>query len=279
MSLRILLFAIVLGAVGGCGGSEVPRRTLVLTGSSTVAPLAGELAKRFEARNEGVRIDVQTGGSSRGVTDAREGTADIGMVSRELRGSEEDLRSFTIARDGIGMIVHADNPVQDLTDEQIVAIYTGRAKRWSDVGGPDAPITVVTKAAGRSTLELFLKHFDLDELRVRADVVIGDNEQGVKTVAGNPHAVGYVSIGTAEYDSQHGVPIRLLGMHGVPASTTTVRDGRFPLARPLNLVTRERPEGLAAEFIRFARSAEVHDLVKAQYFVPLAAGHAHNAGR
>jgi len=273
MNTRFVIAAALVTLLSGCAGggsTDAPaRRTLVLTGSSTVAPLAGELGKRFEALHPGVRIDVQTGGSSRGVTDAREGTADIGMVSRDLKETESDLRSFTIARDGISLIVHADNPVAELSDAQVVAIYTGRIERWSEVGGPDAPITVVNKAAGRSTLELFVHHFGLDPITIEADVVIGDNEQGVKTVAGNPHALGYVSIGTAEYDSQHGVPIRLLALGGIEASTRTVQEGRFPLARPLNLVTTAKPEGLAAEFIDFARSPDVHDIVRAQYFVPL----------
>ncbi|MBW3540051.1 MAG: phosphate ABC transporter substrate-binding protein [Planctomycetes bacterium] len=258
-----------------CSCSDTEGRTtrieerLVLTGSSTVAPLASEIAKRFEAESPGVRIDVQSGGSSRGIADARRGLADVGMVSRALKADEHDLHAVTIARDGIGVIVHADNPVAALDDEQIAGIYTGRIENWSAVGGEDAPITVVNKAEGRSTLELFLAHFGLASEDIQADVVIGDNEQGVKTVAGNPHAIGYVSIGTAEYDAAQGVPIRLLPLGGVPASSAAVADGTFPLSRPLNLVTRQEPTGLVKEFLDFARSERVHDIVREQSFVPL----------
>lgn len=260
-----------LGLVCGCGRTEAQQRqTLILTGSSTVAPLAGELAKRFESTRPGVRVDVQTGGSSRGIADARSGAASIGLVSRELKQSESDLFSFAIARDGICLIVHADNPVAALTDQQVVAIYTGEIEDWEEVGGEARPITVVNKAEGRSTLELFLAHFGLRNSAIHPDVVIGDNEQGIKTVAGNPGALAYVSIGTAEYDAQHGIAIKLLPVGGVPASTASVSAGSFPISRPLNLVTRERPSGLVQEFIDFARSADVHDLVRAQYFVPLA---------
>lgn len=252
---------------GDAGSSETTQ--LVLTGSSTVAPLASEIAKRFEVRNSGVRVDVQTGGSSRGVADARRGLADIGMASRALKDDESDMHGFTIARDGICIIVHADNSIESLTDEQVVAIYTGQIENWSEVGGDDAPITVVNKAEGRSTLELFLKHFQLESADVRPDVVIGDNEQGIKTVAGNPNAIGYVSIGTAEYDASQGVPIRLLPVGGVAASVENVANGTFPLSRPLNLLTREPPTGLAKEFIEFAQSADVHDLIREQYFVPI----------
>ncbi|MEN8177593.1 MAG: phosphate ABC transporter substrate-binding protein [Pseudomonadota bacterium] len=242
---------------------------LVLTGSSTVAPLALEIGKRFERHHPGVRIDVQSGGSSRGVADTRAGLAGIGMVSRALKPEEDDLTAHTIAMDGIGIILHRDNPVNSLSDEQIKAIYTGRVRNWRKLGGPDRTITVVHKAEGRSTLELFLHHFDLKNRQIKAQVIIGDNQQGIKTVAGNPDAIGYVSIGTAEYESTQGAPIRLLPMDGVAATVANLRNGRFPLSRPLNLVTRDGiTSELAKRFIDFARSETIHDLLAAQFFVP-----------
>jgi len=151
----------------------------------------------------------------------------------------------------------------------VIAIYTGKITNWKDVGGKDAPITVVNKAEGRSTLELFLHYFKLKNTDVKAQVVIGDNEQGVKTVAGNRNAIGYVSIGTAEYDESQGVPIQLLPVGEVAASTETVQNGTFPLSRPLHIITRTPPAGLAKAFIDFAQSKAVHDIIKQQYFVPL----------
>jgi phosphate transport system substrate-binding protein len=253
----------------GDGSQPAADNRIVLTGASTIAPLMSEIGKRFESLHPQVRVDVQTGGSSRGIGDARRGLADIGMVSRSLKPEEQDLHPFAVARDGVCLIVHADNPIEALSDEQVVAIYTDKINNWSEVGGRDAPITVVNKAEGRSTLELFLSHYKLESPQVQADIVIGDNEQGVKTVAGNPDAIGYVSIGTAEYDASHGVPIRLLPLDGVEASVENVGLGRFPLSRPLHLVTRTPPEGLVRELIDFAQSEQVHDLIREQYFVPI----------
>jgi len=266
----LLLALIVPFSCGSClRGNAAGEQTIVITGSSTVAPLAAEMAKLFEKEHPGVRVDVQTGGSARGIADARRGLADIGMVSRSLKESESDLHRFAVARDGICLITHRDNPVSSLTDEQIIAIYTGRITNWRDVGGEDAAITVVNKAEGRSTLELFLKHFRLNSHDIRASVVIGDNEQGVKTVAGNRHAIGYVSIGTAEYDARQGEAIKLLPLNGVEASTANVADGSFPLIRTLHFVTHSEPDGLVKEFLDFARSRKVHDVIKKQSFVPL----------
>ena len=271
--LPLIQFSLSIGlGLTACSqnSAELQSEKLILTGSSTVAPLVSEIAKKFEAENPNIRIDVQTGGSSRGFADTDQGLADIGMVSRALKDSEiKQFQSFAIAKDGIGIILESSNPVQSLKDQQIVDIFTGKINNWQQVGGEDAPITVVNKAEGRSTLELFLKYFQLENSQIQADVIIGDNQQGIKTVAGNPHAIGYVSIGAAEKDISGGVPLKLLSVSGVDATTATVQDGSFPLSRPLNLITKEIPSGLSKEFIEFAQSEKVHDLVESQNFVPI----------
>ena len=97
---------------------------LVITGASTLAPVIAEIGKRFESLYPTGRIDVQSGGSSRGVADVRQGLSDIGMVSRTMKEDERDLSAFPVARDGVCPILHQDNPVQAIADEQVVAIYT-----------------------------------------------------------------------------------------------------------------------------------------------------------
>ncbi|QMS86378.1 phosphate ABC transporter substrate-binding protein (plasmid) [Nostoc edaphicum CCNP1411] len=242
---------------------------LVLTGSSTVAPLAAEIGKQFESEHPDVRVDVQTGGSSRGIADARTGVANIGMASRSLKEEEKDLQAFAIARDGIGIILHKENSIKSLSNQQVIDIYTGKINNWQQVSGKNAPITVVNKAEGRSTLELFLGYFKLKNSDIKSSVVIGDNQQGIKTVAGNPNAIGYVSIGTAEFSINNGDAIKLLPLNGVAATTENVRNGKFPLSRPLNLVTKTQPAGLDRAFIEFAQSPQVHEIVKKQDFVPV----------
>jgi phosphate transport system substrate-binding protein len=249
-------------------GSAAPKK-LIVTGSSTVAPLVSEIARRFESMNNGVRIDVQTGGSSRGINDVRNGIANIGMVSRTLKSNETDLQAFPIALDGISVIIHASNPVITLNQQQIIDIYTGRLTNWKSVGGRDARITVVNKAEGRSTLELFLDYSKLKNSEMKPHIIIGDNPQGIKTVAGNIDAIGYVSVGAAEFEINYGAPIKLLPLDGVDASVANVRRGIFPLSRSLNLITRTAPQGLVRDFIEFARSTQAHDLVEAQYYVPV----------
>lgn len=266
--IRGFALAVVLALLSGCAPKDATKK-LVLTGSSTIAPLAAELGKQFEAAHPGVRIDVQSGGSSRGIADTRQGLADIGLVSRGLKDDERDLTPFLLARDGICIILHKDNGVAELTDNQIVAIYTGKAANWKDVGGRDAPITVVNKAEGRSTLELFCQYYKVKNTDLQAHVVIGDNAQGIKTVAGQPNSIGYVSIGNAEVEAKQGTAIKLLPCKGVPASIDSVIAATFPLSRELNLVTKQAPEGLVKEFLDWALSDKVHDLIREQYFVPI----------
>lgn len=269
MKQTIIYLMLATAMLAGCGKKSTPAQTLTLTGSSTVAPLAQELAHRFEALHPGVKINVQAGGSSRGVADARSGAAQIGLVSRSLKDEDKDLIAFTVARDGICMIVHKDNAIGALTPEQIKDLYTGKLHDWSEVGGAKHSVTIVNKAEGRSTLELFLHHFGLKAEQIKADVVIGDNQQGIKTVVGNPYAVGYVSIGTAEYEASHGAPIKLLPLNGIAPTTASVKDGSFPLARPLNLVTRGTPTGLTKDFIDFSLSSAAHEYIIKEYFVPV----------
>jgi phosphate transport system substrate-binding protein len=264
----------ILSTLPGCQESPAanpPLEKLVITGSSTVAPLITDIGKEFEVQHPGIRVDVQTGGSSRGVADTRSGVAHIGMASRTLHEQETvDLVGKAIAQDGIGLIVHAKNPVNNLTAQQVTDIYTGKITNWQSIGGMNAPIVVVNKAEGRATLEIFLQHFHLVNSDIKADVVIGDNEHGIKTVAGNPQAMAYVSIGTATYDANAGVPIKLLQLDSIPASLTTVQNGTFPLSRPLTLVTTKHPHALAQTFITFAASPHVHHLITQHAFIPLA---------
>lgn len=243
---------------------------LVITGSSTIAPLVSEIGKRFESLHPGVRVDVQTGGSSRGIVDAREALADIGMSSRALKEQEKDgLVSSILARDGVCFLVHKDNPIKELSDQQIREIFTGKLANWKQVGGRDAPITVINRADGRSELELFSHYFQVKPTDIKAHLIAGDNEQGIKTLAGNPNAIIYMSVGTSEYDAAQGVPLKLLPLNGVVATTENVRNGTFPFSRPLVLITKPDPKPLAKEFIDFALSSKVHDLIQELSFVPI----------
>ena len=252
--------------LSGCGESG---STLTVTGSSTIAPLMAELAERYEAET-GIQVDVQSGGSGRGIGDVRQGLADLGMVSRALKADEKDLDGHLIGRDGIAIIVHRDNPVPALNDDQIRAIYTGKRQRWGAGADEGRQITVVHKAQGRSTQELFLAYFQLENSQVQPDRVIGENQQGIKAVAGDPFAIGYVSIGTAIYEAENGTAIRLLPLEGRPASLAVLAQGGYPLARELNLVTHGEMSPPVVDFLAFVTRTDMADVYHDYYFLPAA---------
>ncbi|MBN1936532.1 MAG: substrate-binding domain-containing protein, partial [Anaerolineae bacterium] len=128
---------------------EVQSGKIQLAGSTTVQPLAEELAEAFMALNAGVIVEVQGGGSSVGVTSAGEGTVDIGMASREVKSSELEkfpsLQIFTIAFDGIAIVTHPGIELPGLTVAQVQGIFAGEITNYAEVGGPDAPIVVVSR--------------------------------------------------------------------------------------------------------------------------------------
>lgn len=271
VALNILSVAAILVVVSPGLSSAQDSTRVITSGSSTVAPLVTELGRVFEQSHPKMRVEVETGGSSRGVADAIKGVVDFGMASRTLKPAEENegLRAVTVAWDGIAIILNKNNPVNQLSVNQIKAIYTGRITNWSELGGKDSPIVVVNKAQGRSTLELFLEHFKLKAEDIKASSIIGDNQQGVKLISSNPNAIGYVSIGTAEFEEQNGADLKLLPLEGVKASTANVKNGSYPLRRPLNLVLKGSPSSAAQEFIDFAASARANSIIEELYFVPI----------
>jgi phosphate transport system substrate-binding protein len=243
---------------------------LTLAGSSTIQPVAEVLGQQFEQLHPEAKINVQGGGSAVGITAPQNGLAAIGMVSRALHPDEtRTLIATTFALDGIALIVHASNPVSGLRRQQVVDIYTGGLMNWHALGGQDRRIVVINKEEGRATLELFAHHFDLTGKFVRDAVIIGPNGQAIATVAGNPNAIAYVSIGSAEVAVAQGTPIKLLALDGIAATSAHVTSGIYTLTRPLNFVTVGPPQGVAKAFLDFVLTPMGQQLVRTQEFVPV----------
>lgn len=266
--LFLLSTLVICRASGAEPSAPLPASRLSVTGSTTMAPLMTEIAKRFQALHPDIRIEVQMGGSGRGISDARQGKADIGMVSRALGEGERDLYSMPIARDGVAIIVHQENPVNSLSDRQLVDIYSGRIANWRQVGGSDAPLRALAAPPEGGSSELFSHYLQLPYDQIKAPERIGPNAERIKAVATDPHAIVYVSVGEAERKARDGVPIKLLTIGGVPASSKNVRNGNYPLSRPLALVTRGTPSGKGRAFIEYCVSSQITDLVLAFDFVP-----------
>ena len=254
----------------GCNGEDADRVKLVLSGSSTVSPLVSEIGKRYENATPGVRVDVQTGGSSRGIRDAKAGLADIGMSSRALKDSEKAGRlEWPIAIDGVCFIIDESNTVNELSELQLQQVLRGEVTNWKQLGGKDLPIVFVNRAAGRSELELVGNFFETEPSEMKADLIAGENQLGIKLVANTVGAISYMSVGASEEAIAQGAGIRMLPLRGVKASVENVEAGIFPLSRPLILVTSDHPSEAAKEFIQYSQSRDVADLVKDLSYVPI----------
>jgi phosphate transport system substrate-binding protein len=265
----VLWAGMLLGLLAGCRQEAPPTgQNLVITGSYVMAPLVKEMARRFEEAQRGVRVEVQAVGSARGISDTQQGLADIGMVARQLRPDEAGgLQAAVLARDGICLVVPRSNPIPNLTEAQVIALFTRAATNWKQLGAPEGPITVVSLHEGRALAQAFAEHFRLKTGQVRSDVVAADAEQAVKAIARDPFAVGYATVGQAAAAADS-LGLRLVPFQGVQASTANVANGTYTFVRPLLLVTRGPPLELAGRFIEFARSPAVRELVEAAHEVP-----------
>jgi phosphate transport system substrate-binding protein len=245
---------------------------LQLAGSTTVQPLAEVLAESFMDANTDVSIDVQGGGSSVGVTAAGEGTADIGMSSRAIKDSEfevfPNLQVFTIAYDGIAVVVNPSVELPTLSEDEVRAIFSGTITNFADVGGIDARITVVSREEGSGTRaafeDLVMEYKDdagekVLDLITETALLQQSNGQVRTIVAETPNTIGYISFGFLD-DSVTGVPI-----NDVSPSVDNVINGSYPIFRPLNMETGGEPGNLAKAFLDFILSPDGQVIVAEDY--------------
>ncbi|MDR2670437.1 MAG: phosphate ABC transporter substrate-binding protein [Oscillospiraceae bacterium] len=207
-------------------------------GSTSVEMVMNALIYQFQTDNAGVTIDYEMNGSGDGIKNTISGLYEIGHSSRELKsdGSEDGLDAIAYAIDGIAVVVNPANTVADLTKEQILGIYTGTLLNWKDVGGSDAPITVVTRESGSGTRTAFADIIGLekDDTPIAADASVVDSTGAVQTtVSQNPNAIGYMSFSDVDDTKVSAVPYE-----GVAISTDTLKSGDYLLKREFYLLTR-----------------------------------------
>jgi len=244
----VLISCLLLLSSCGRAGSAV-----TLAGSTSVLPYAEILAEAYMHLHAGVVIDPQGGGSSAGITAAETGAAEIGMSSRALKESESGLWSVEIAKDGLAVIVHPRNIVADLTLDQVRAIYTREITRWSQLGGRDEEIHIITREEGsgsRSAFEDLV--MDKNEISPRA-IVQASNGAVRQLVADDADAVGFISLGLVEEGEK---PVKALRLNGVAAARENVANGSYTLFRPFLFVANGEPKGPAMDFIEFVLSPE-----------------------
>ena len=278
---KILAFALsavmALALLAGCGNqtdnnssnndnggdaSDTPAAsvsgTVSTDGSTSMEKVIGALSESYMAANKDVTVNYNPTGSGAGITAVQEGTCDIGLSSRALKDEEKaaGLKETVLAYDGIAIIVHPDNPVSDLSVEQIAKLYTGEITNWKDVGGNDAEVVLIGREAASGTRDGFESITGTkDKCQYRQELTsTGDV---ITAVSQNPDAIGYASLASIK-DS-----VKALNVDGVTPSEATVKDGSYKVQRPFVLVTMEGKElsPAAQAFFDYAVSSDAASII------------------
>ncbi len=273
MLRRLLTLAAVIGLICIAQPAQAQDRdkTLRLSGSTTVLPIAQKAAEVYMNLYPDLRLSVSGTGSGDGLKAIVEGSTDIANSSRDLKAKETKLageKGITLVRhavalDCVSVIVNPANPVQNLTLAQLRAIYNGEYKSWRDLGGEDKPIVAVNRDVSSGTFEVWLEKV-LQGDRVRPDAQVQASNGGVsQAVAGNKFAIGYVGLGYLTGQ------VKAVTVDGVAPNVADVRNKTYPLARELYMFTRQGGSRLADDFIAFLTSPDGQKLVEQEGFVPL----------
>lgn len=237
----LILPALLSGCQRQQGGVSV-------VGSTSVEPFAEALAEEYMSRHPGVKIFVQGGGSSAGIQAVRTGSAEIGMSSRNLMDSEKDLIAVPIIYDAIAVIVHRENPLNDLTLDQIRKIFSTEITRWVELGGENHPITLVTREEGSGTREAFQKLI-MGKREISLSALVQDSNGAIRqVVTDDRNAIGYISLGLVNDR------VKALKIGGIEATVDNIQHRRYQIVRPFLFVFKSRPQDLAKDFLDYILS-------------------------
>lgn len=244
---------------------------LTIQGSTTVLPIAQHTAEVFMDNNPDADITVRGGGSGTGIAALIDRSTNIATSSRPMKAKEMTLArqngvnatATVIALDGIVVVVHPNNGIQNLTKVDLKKIFTGQITNWDKLGSKSGTIVVVSRDAASGTFDVFNEKILGGTKMTDAALMLASNQEVARTVGQTPGAIGYIGIG---YTSPEVKPI---AVEGIKASANTVQDGTYPLARSLYLYTNGKPLGLAARYINFILSPEGQKIVKDEGFIPL----------
>ena len=227
-----------------------------------------ELAQAYEAKT-GIKVKLQGGGAAKGIRDAAALKVDLGGSCRmSLPGverSELHASLHPIAWDALAIIINKKNPVNNITTEQIKAMYLGKIKNWSELGGPNAPINLYVRRGKYSGVGYTIRQYIFQDSAIEfvTEHVVKSSGPLEKAVEKDPFAVGITGISSARKRN-----VKIIGFDGKSPTYENVRNGNYGLYRPLYLVTSPQPSPKVKEFVAFARSEEGRKIMRVNQTVP-----------
>jgi len=254
-------------------------------GSDTIVNLALAWAERYQAEHPDVRISVTGGGTGTGMASLINKTVDIANASRKIKQEEIDAAQANgvnpvehiIARDAIAVIVHPENPVNELTLQQISDIYSGKFNNWQEVGGEDRPIVRLSRETNSGThvyfLETVLRLGDSENKTFfSTDTLLLPSSEGIiAEVRQNPNAIGYDGLGYVPDDLKMIAIAKEDGDPYVLPSIPTVNDKSYAIARDLYMYTNGEATGVIKEYLDWILSSAAQEIVAELGFVPVGA--------
>jgi phosphate transport system substrate-binding protein len=243
--------------------------TITESGSTTVQPLAEKLAAAFTAQNPRVKITIQGGGTGVGIKAASDGTVDIGAASRELTGDDPALVKFSLARDGIAIIVNPANPLNNLTKKQIIDIFSGKITNWSQVGGQNREIHVAAREEGSGTRTAFQdlvmgKDAGGQAVNIVKSAILQSSSGAiVQVVKSDAQAISFDSFGYVTGT------VKALSVDGVTATEANAQSGTYPVVRPLYFLTKTQPAGLVKAFLDFCSGSAARNIISGEGYIAI----------
>ncbi|MGL6298474.1 MAG: phosphate ABC transporter substrate-binding protein [Methanobacteriaceae archaeon] len=233
-----------------------------IVGSTSVQPVAEKLADKFQETHNGTKFNVQGGGSGMGIRSTEQGIAEIGMSSKSLSdGEKENITEVLIGKEGIAIGVSKDNPIDDLTKDQVRDIFSGKITNWKELGGSDVPINVVTREEGSGTRQAFESIVMKDD-SIREDAIVQSSTESVaQSVKSDSGAIGFMSFSHLSGDVK---PVKI---EGVTVSEATIADGSYAIQRPFLFLVKGTPTGAAKEFLDRIHSPEGIEIIKKEKIV------------
>lgn len=245
------------------GGSSFAEK-LVLKGSTTVLPVAQHIAESFMKDYPQIEVTLSGGGSGNGIKAMLDGTTDIANASRFIKGKEVKAACekgiypvpFKVALDAIAPVVNHKNSLTNLTLDDLMKIYLGKARNWKEFGGPDMDIVVVSRDSSSGTYEVWNKIVLKKKKVTPRALTVPSNGAIVQAVASTKGAIGYIGLGYLNDN------VKLIDVNGVTASEKTTQSGEYPVSRALYMFTQGWPKGKIAKFINYVQSPKGQALVK-----------------
>ena len=256
----LAVVALMATMVTGCGTKdEAPT-------SNPTEKVIGYLSEAYMEENSDVKVTYNPTGSGSGIQAVQEGRCDIGLSSRNLKDEEaKELKGTVVAIDGIAIIVNPQNPIADLTIEQISSLYKGEITNWKEIGGYDAPVVLIGREAASGTRDGFESITDTEDACKYSQELTSTGDV-VQTVASNPNAIGYASLASVK-DT-----VKAIDVEGVTPTTETIQNGTYKVQRNFVFVTKKNTEltGAAKAFFDFATSSAADKLIEEAGAVPVA---------